>query len=63
MSLFTTRLAACLAQDWETATVSGDPSTLRKYTRELIHRVNSNYEKVCGKKLVPGFTPVWIKIF
>ncbi|TWW75001.1 Olfactory receptor 1468 [Takifugu flavidus] len=44
-------------QDRAAAAVTSEPSTLRTYTGELVHCVNSNYEKVFGRKLVPGFSP------
>ncbi|TWW53092.1 hypothetical protein D4764_0263750 [Takifugu flavidus] len=44
-------------QDRAAAAVTSEPSTLRTYTGELVHCVNSNYEKVFGRKLIPGFSP------
>eukprot|EP00064_Thunnus_orientalis_P019552 superscaffoldBa00004944_g19675 len=44
-------------QDWAAAAVSAKPSSLRTYTGGLVYCVNSNYEKVFGKKLIPTFTP------
>lgn len=44
-------------QDRAAAAVTSEPSTLRTYTGELVHCVNRNYEKVFGRKLVPGFSP------
>ncbi|XP_029700904.1 uncharacterized protein [Takifugu rubripes] len=44
-------------QDRAAAAVTSEPSTLRTYAGELVHCVNSNYEKVFGRKLIPGFSP------
>ncbi|XP_073689484.1 uncharacterized protein [Garra rufa] len=42
-------------QDREAASLSAEPSALCSYTGELVHCVNSNYEKLFGKKVVPTF--------
>ncbi|XP_059361668.1 uncharacterized protein LOC132099242 [Carassius carassius] len=44
-------------QDREAASMSSEPSALRSYTGELVHCVNSNYEKLFGRKVVPTFCP------
>ncbi|KAI2665218.1 Penicillin-binding protein activator LpoB [Labeo rohita] len=44
-------------QDREAASLSADPSALRSYTGELVQCVNSNYEKLFGRKVVPTFCP------
>ncbi|CAM4567614.1 unnamed protein product [Leuciscus chuanchicus] len=44
-------------QDREAASLSSEPSALRSYTGELVHCVNSNYEKLFGRKVVPTFCP------
>ncbi|XP_047242400.1 uncharacterized protein LOC124880974 [Girardinichthys multiradiatus] len=40
-----------------TAAVETETSGLRIYSGELVHSVNTDYERVFGKKLVPSFTP------
>ncbi|MEQ2196210.1 hypothetical protein XENOCAPTIV_026610, partial [Xenoophorus captivus] len=40
-----------------TAAVETETSGLRSYSGELVHSVNTDYERVFGKKLVPSFTP------
>ncbi|XP_067283577.1 uncharacterized protein [Pseudorasbora parva] len=42
-------------QDREAASLSMEPSALRSYTGELVHCVNTNYEKLFGRKVVPTF--------
>ncbi|XP_051747586.1 uncharacterized protein LOC127511105 [Ctenopharyngodon idella] len=44
-------------QDREAASLSSEPSALRSYTGEIVHCVNSNYEKLLGRKVVPTFCP------
>ncbi|XP_047226993.1 uncharacterized protein LOC124871598 isoform X2 [Girardinichthys multiradiatus] len=47
----------CWNHNRATAAVETETSGLRIYSGELVHSVNTDYERVFGKKLVPSFTP------
>ncbi|KAK0141515.1 hypothetical protein N1851_021337 [Merluccius polli] len=44
-------------QDRGSAALSTGPSMLRSYSGDLLHCVNTNYEKLFGRKVVPEFCP------
>ncbi|CAL8307416.1 unnamed protein product [Merluccius merluccius] len=44
-------------QDRGSAALSTGPSVLRSYSGDLLHCVNTNYEKLFGRKVVPEFCP------
>ncbi|XP_069383431.1 uncharacterized protein [Paralichthys olivaceus] len=44
-------------QDRGSAALAAGPSSLRSYSGDLLHCVNSNYQKLFGRKVAPEFSP------